>query len=208
MNFLTFKETLAPLVCFSIHQVCNYFPEFEKTNLTRWKKSGLVVRLRQGWYSFPEYKKDVNFIRLAANKIYKPSYISLQYALAFYGMIPESVVQMTCVSSLKTASFENDWGQFSYQNLKPSLMFGYEQKKIENTLSNGQTFSIALPEKALLDFLYLNPYYKTCENFEALRLDDDFMREELNRDILNQFLKKIDSKALEGRVKKLLELYD
>jgi predicted transcriptional regulator of viral defense system len=146
-------------------------------------------------------------VRLAANKIYKPSYISLQYALAFYGMIPETVVQLTCVTSLKTASFENGWGQFVYQNLKPSLFFGYAPYPIEHPSANGQYFLMATPEKALLDFLYLNSFYKTQEDFESLRLDEDFMTDSLDRERLGGYLKKFASKALNRRVKDLLRLY-
>lgn len=208
MNFLQFKESLLPLVCFTTNQVLAKFPEFSQMNLTRWLKLGYIVRLRRGWFSFPEFLSNSDFVRLAANKIYKPSYISLQYALAFYGMIPETVVQLTCVTSLKTASFENAWGQFVYQNLKPSLIFGYEPFVVEHPSANGQTFLMATPEKALLDFFYLNPFYKTQDDFEALRLDEDFMTDSLDRERLESYLRKFANKTLEKRIKDLLRLYD
>ena len=208
MNFLQLKKALSPLVCFTTNQVLAEFPEFSQMNLTRWLKQGYIVRLRRGWFSFPEFQSNPDFVRLAANKIYKPSYISLQYALAFYGMIPETVVQLTCVTSLKTSSFENGWGQFVYQNLKPSLFFGYEPYPIEHPSANGQTFLMATPEKALLDFLYLNPFYKTQDDFEALRLDEDFMTNSLDRERMDAYLKRFANKALDKRVAGLLRLYD
>ena len=207
MNFLQFKETFSPLVCFTTNQVLAEYPDFSQMNLTRWLRQGYIVRLRRGRFSFPEFGKNPDFVRLAANKIYKPSYISLQYALAFYGMIPETVVQLTCVTSLKTASFENGWGQFVYQNLKPSLFFGYAPYPIEHPSANGQYFLMATPEKALLDFLYLNPFYKTQEDFESLRLDEDFMTDSLDHERLGCYLEKFESKALNRRVKDLLRLY-
>lgn len=208
MFFLQFKESLSPLVCFTTNQVFAKFPEFNQMNLTRWLKLGYIVRLRRGWFTFPEFQSNLDFVRLAANKIYKPSYISLQYALAFYGMIPETVVQLTSVSALKTASFENEWGQFVYQNLKPSLVFGYEPYPIEHPSANGQAFLMATPEKALLDFLYLNPFYKTQDDFETLRLDEDFMTDSLDRERLDTYLNNFASKTLDKRIKELLRLYD
>lgn len=208
MIFLQFKEAFFPLVCFTTNQVLAKYTDFSQMNLTHWLKQGYIVRLRRGWFSFPEFGKNPDFVRLAANKIYKPSYISLQYALAFYGMIPETVVQLTCVASLKTASFENGWGQFVYQNLKPSLFFGYAPYPIEHPSANGQYFLMATPEKALLDFLYLNPFYKTQDDFEALRLDEDFMTDSLDRDRMDAYLRKFANKALDKRVASLLRLYD
>ena len=207
MNFLKFKSTFLPLVCFSTNQIVSVFPDFNSMNLTRWVKQGDVVRLRRGWFSFPEFQKDIDFVRLAANRIYRPSYISLQYALSFYGMIPESVVQFTSVTTLKTANFENLWGQFSYQNVKESLMFGYEPHVVSHPLANGQAFMMATPEKALLDFLYLNPYYNKHDELEELRLDEDFMTESLNRERLLDFLQKFKSKILDKRINNLLEIY-
>lgn len=208
MNFLQFKEAFFPLVCFTTNQVLAKYTDFSQMNLTHWLKQGYIVRLRRGWFSFPEFGKNPDFVRLAANKIYKPSYISLQYAFAFYGMIPETVVQLTCVASLKTTTFENGWGQFVYQNLKPSLFFGYAPYPIEHPSANGQYFLMATPEKALLDFLYLNSFYKTQDDFEALRLDEDFMTDSLDRDRMDAYLRKFANKALDKRVASLLRLYD
>lgn len=208
MNFLTFKDKLAPLVCFSVHQIFTVFPDFDRTNITRWIKNGFVVKLRQGWYSFPEFGKDMDIVRLVANRIYDPSYVSLQYALAFYGMIPETVIQVTSVSSLKTFSLQNEFGQFSYQNVKPSLMFGYTPQTILSPSANKQMFLMATPEKSLLDFLYLNPFYRTEDDFLELRLDECYMAEDLKRDLLGEYLENIKSKTLERRVHDLLRMFE
>ena len=86
-----------------------------------------------------------------ANRMYRPSYVSLHTALAFYEMIPEAVVQTTNVTTLKTADFQNDLGEFSYKSVREDLMFGYDIKPI----ADGRTVQLATPEKALLDLLYL-----------------------------------------------------
>ena len=204
MDFLTFRKRMYPMGCFNINQVLLWEKDFDRNNLTRWCRKGLLVKLRNQYYAFPEYRQVPDFSRYVANRIYSPSYISLHSALSFYGMIPEEVVQLTSVTTLKTALFENDFGTFHYQNVKTSFYFGYEIK----TMQNGRGMLFATPEKALLDLLYLNPYYKTEQDMEELRLDEDFMQNELNLERLNGYLSKIGSKTMEQKVKRLMKVYE
>ncbi len=192
------------LGCFSIHQVYAWYPGFDRNNFFRWMNKGLLLRLRRGYYTFPEYKGKPDFALYFANRIYRPSYVSLHSALAFYGMIPEAVVQITSVTSLKTANFTNDFGEYSYKNVKEELMLGYDLKPI----ADGRTLQLAKPEKALLDLLYLYPFYNTGEDLENLRLDEDFLQEELDRNLLEEYLLKYENKALESRVKLLINAYN
>ena len=204
MDYLTFKERMYPQGCFNINQVLLWEKDFDRNNLTRWCHKGLLVKLRNQYYAFPECRQMLDFARYVANRIYSPSYISLHNALSFYGMIPEEVVQLTSVTTLKTAKFENAFGTFHYQNVKPSLYFGYEIK----TTQNGRGLLFATPEKALLDLLYLNPFYKTEQDMEELRLDEDFMQNEFNTTRLTDFLSRIGNKALEKRVGRLIKVYE
>ena len=204
MDFLTFKERMYPMGCFNINQVLLWEKDFDRNNLTRWCRRGLLVKLRNQYYAFPEYRQMPDFSRYVANRIYSPSYISLHSALSFYGMIPEEVVQLTSVTTLKTARFENDFGTFHYQNVKTPFYFGFEIK----TIQSGRGLLFATPEKALLDLLYLNPYYKTEQDMEELRLDEDYMQNELNLERLNGYLSKIGSKTMEQKVKRLMKVYE
>jgi len=68
-------------------------------------------------YTFSDFLGKPDCAYLFANKMYQPSYISLHSALAFYGIIPEAVVQITSVSSMKTAFFRNPFGEFSYKTM-------------------------------------------------------------------------------------------
>ncbi len=203
MNYLEFKERMFDLGCFSIHQVYAWKPGFDRNNFVRWVGKGLLVRLRQGYYTFPDYKSKPDFALWFANRIYRPSYVSLHSALAFYGMIPEAVVQITSVTSLKTINFINDFGEYSYKSVKNNLMFGYNLKP----LADGRTFQLAKPEKALLDLLYLYPFYNTPAELENLRLDEDFLQEELNRKLLEEFALKFENRALETRLRLLIDTY-
>lgn len=204
MTFLEFKKHLFDLACFNTNQVYAWQPDFDRNNLTRWTKKGYLVRLRQGYFTFPEYKNKRDYYLYFGNRIYRPSYISLHTALAFYGMIPEAVVQITNVTSLKTASFSNDFGEYSYKNVKENLMFGYELKPMDDN----RTIHFATPEKALLDLLYLYPFYNSSQELEELRLDDYYMQEDLNKDLLIEYCTKFQSKALDYRVKLLFRTYN
>ena len=155
ISYLAFRDFFSPLGCFSTHQVKIWNEQFDRNNFGRWEKQGKLIRLRQGYYTFPSCKGNGDAPYYFANKIYAPSYVSLQSALSFYGMIPEGVVQITSVTSRKTASFHNPFGEYIYQSVKPQLMFGYSIEK--SNFTNTWSMLLASPEKALLDLLYLNP---------------------------------------------------
>jgi predicted transcriptional regulator of viral defense system len=186
-----------------MNQVYAWQADFDKSNITRWTKQNLLVKLRNGFYSFPEYIKTANFQHFISNRIYRPSYISLHSALAFYGIIPEAVITTTAVSTLKKANFENAFGRFSYQQILPELMFGYELKPF----LNGQKILFAQPEKAILDLLYLYPFYNNEQDISELRFDEDFMQNDLNVELLNEYTNKFQSKTVRKRVDLLLKIY-
>ena len=195
MNYLAFKNKLYDLACFSIDQVVAWQPGFDRNNLYRWTKKDLLVRLRRGYFAFPEYKNKPDYAFYFANCMYKPSYISLHTALSFYGIIPESVIQITSVTTLKTVSFFNEFAQYSYKSVKKELFFGYVLK----ALPDGRAIRFATPEKALLDLFYLYPENNTQQHIEDLRLDEDFLHEEFNKKLFTDYLKLFHNKALEHR---------
>jgi len=203
MNYLDFRSRFIELGVFSVHQVSAVFPHFSPNNLTRWQRQGLIVKLRQSFYAFQEVVSQPNFAFFLSNFIYKPSYISLHTALAFYGIIPEAVTQIIAVSSLKTVDFQNDIAHFSYKKIKSDLFFGYEQKPFGNGV-----ISIATPEKAILDLLYLYPFYNTKSEIENLRFDENFVRNELNIGKLALFLDRFNNKKLTKRVEIFTDLYE
>lgn len=202
MNFQEFRTKMFELECFNTNQVYAWKPDFEKNNLWEWTRKGLLVKLRNGYYTFPEFKSKSGFSFFLANRIYRPSYISLHTALAFYGMIPEAVVLITSITSLKTAIFSNEFGEYSYKSVRSDLFFGYELKP-----HDGRSILFASSEKALLDLLYLYPFYKTESDFHDLRLDEDFMQNSLNVSLFQEYLKLFGSKTLEKRANLLLKTY-
>ncbi|MBQ7575833.1 MAG: hypothetical protein IJT26_04790 [Bacteroidales bacterium] len=203
MDYLTFRERMSRMGCFNINQLQLWEKDFDRNNLTRWCRKGLLVKLRNEFYAFPEFRQVPDASRYVANLIYSPSYISLHSALAFYGMIPEEVVQVTSVTTLRTARFENPFGSFHYQNVKTPLYFGFEIKLMQD----GRGLKLATPEKALLDLLYLYPFYNTEQEMEDLRLDGDYLQGEFNWERMFEYLSIIGSKALNRRVAILSKLY-
>lgn len=202
MSFIEFRNCFIEVGCVATNQIVSQYPDFNTNNLTRWVRQGLLVKLRQGFYAFPEMKGQSDFSLYISNRIYKPSYVSLHTVLAFYGIIPEAITQITGVSSLKTAQFENSFGTYSYKTMKENLIFGYELKPFGN-----RTILFAHPEKALLDLLYLYPFYNTEEDMEELRLDEDFMTNEINIKRLDEYTERFNNKALANRVRKMKKTY-
>jgi predicted transcriptional regulator of viral defense system len=204
MNYLEFRNQFFELGCVNTHQIYTWNKNFEKNNLTNWVKQKLLIKLRNGYYAFPEYLNSKDFAYYISNKIYRPSYISCHSVLAFYDIIPEAVVQITAVSSLKTATFENAFGTFSYNKISSNLFFGYIAKEF----SKSRAFLFATPEKALLDLLYLYPFYNTASELEGLRLDEDFLHKNFKLEFYQEYLEKFQSRALSKRAELLLKVYD
>ena len=116
-------------------------------------KGGYFIRLKKGFYVLNPKKSGKSFRpEVVANLLYGPSYLSLEYALAHYGLIPERVLEMTSVTSAKNKIYKTKLGTYSYQHLSRDL---YPQFTKLEILKDGGSYLIATPEKALFDFLVL-----------------------------------------------------
>ena len=119
------------------------------------EKDGQLIRLKRGLYvvSSEVSGKPINAC-LCANHIYGPSYVSQQWALRWYGLIPERVYTMTSVTTKRTREFENSLGRFTYEQVKPE----YFAIGIDNVEEDGVTFLMASREKALCDLILHDTY--------------------------------------------------
>lgn len=134
---------------------------------------GKLLHIRRGLYCITEeigcLKKPHPFE--LAQYIYGPSYISLESALSFYGLIPEAVYTVTSVTCRRAKEFQTPLGQFSYLHL-PEENFFTEVNIIEE---NGYRFFVAKPWKAICDYVYC--YKKECVELfpllDSLRIDRD-----------------------------------
>jgi predicted transcriptional regulator of viral defense system len=156
-------------------------------------KKEAIVRVKKGLYVFgPELAREPYCKETLANLIYGPSYISLEYALSFYGLIPERVEVITSVTNKRKKYFSTPIGIFTYRYINPS-MYSYGITLYE--IDERHSILIATPEKALLDMLHFSNKMTDAAQiehylFENLRFD---------RDGLSDFSLK--------RVKKLAKLY-
>jgi len=151
---------------FRLEELENYFDEPVSTvkgQLSRLVKNNILLRLKKNCYTFPDSHPDPMVI---AQKMVAPSYHSLEFVLSQSGIIPEGTSAYTMITSQKTQSYKNGLGTFSYRHLPPNLFFGVEQR------ADGAW--IALPEKALLDYLYLNSskFKPDFACFQAERFDE------------------------------------
>jgi len=119
--------------------------------ISRLVHSGDLIRVKKGIYLFgPDYARRPYSPEVLANKIYGPSYVSAEYALSFWGLIPEGVMEVTSMTTGKSKRFSTPAGRFSYHHLDP-VKFSVGVTHIRFSEEFGAL--IATPEKALVDFL-------------------------------------------------------
>ena len=151
--------------------------------ISRLVKSGDLIRLKNGFFLISE-KIENGLIpyEQIANLLYGPSYISFEWALSYYGMIPEGVYVITNASATKTKRFTTPVGTFEYHFLNHArYSIGIDQQKN----SNGQ-FLIATREKALADLVHFK-----CKNLQSKDLLVDLTEgRRIDPDILKQLDKK------------------
>jgi predicted transcriptional regulator of viral defense system len=144
-------------------------PADVRRQLSRWTKAGRVIQLRRGLYTLAApYQQIAPHPFLIANSLLPGSYVSLQSALAYYGLIPEYTAQTLSVTTQRPSRWRNPLGDFRFQHMATHLFFGYQQVN----LSLGQDAFIALPEKALLDLVHLTPDGDAPAYLAGLRLQN------------------------------------
>ncbi len=184
MNYHQFRNALKDFSVFSTRDVIKQFPQFDTRRLTEWQQKKYIKKLINKWYIFSDISLDDHLRYRISNCLYRPSYVSLESALAHYNLIPEGVYAIQNITTRKTILYETGEGNFQYRNIKRALYFGYRAERINNL-----PILIASPEKAILDSLYLNARIKSAEDIEALR----FNSIELNKVIDWQKLEKYNN---------------
>jgi len=138
-----------------------------RRQLSRWVTSGRIVQLRRGLYALaPPYRKTEPHPFLVANRLVRGSYVSLQSALAYHGLIPEHVPVTTSVTTGRPQHRENAFGAFEYHHCPPARLTEYRLE----TLGQGQEALVATPAKALADLVHLVPGADSIRYLSELRL--------------------------------------
>lgn len=187
------------------------FPDlaFPDKKIQALEKHGDLIRLKRNLYIVNREVtgKDTD-VRLCANHIYGPSYVSIQWALRYYGMIPEQVFRMSSVTTKRSRSFKTPIGEFSYMQV-PDKYFPIGVECMED---NGVSFLMASREKALCDtILYDN--FVPPQSLSALatyleddmRLDMDILKE-LDRGIILECAKAGRKSQILNNLVKLIEI--
>ena len=151
MKTIELKNAL-PLSVFSHEMVSSILEKsFSNVNekISNLIRNGDLIRLKKRFYTFskPYQTKPIDLISVA-NSLYTPSYISFDYALSYYGMIPERVSEITSATSKNEKLFETPIGRFSYKKVSlEAYSLGVDW--IYDDIEGGKF--IATPEKALCD---------------------------------------------------------
>jgi len=182
MQYVELSRKLQDQALFSLSDVRQIEPDFHRRRLNEWQEKGYIEKVIRGYYIFSGRPMDEKVLFGISNRIYSPSYVSFETALAYHGLIPESVYQITCASTRKTMIFKTPLGVFTYHAIQPRYYFGFDYIKIPGSYY----CKLASPEKALLDFFYLKPGIKNNDAFDSLRMNK------------SEFHKKIKFKRLES----------
>lgn len=183
--------------------------------ISRMIKSGELIPIKRGLYEDDPTTPP----QILAGVIYGPSYLSFEWALSYWGLIPEYVVTLTSatVNKRRHKSYKTPFGRFSYQDV-PAKAFPYGQIYRECSYAG---FMIATPQKAILDMLYIKPKLETIQDmedwlFEDMRFDEEiFFNLDFSQDGHMQmlyrrrniylFFQYLDSELYQNRRKEWLE---
>lgn len=166
--------------------LCEYLAVPQKIN--ELLKAGVITRVKKGLYVFgPSYNRAPICKEVLANLIYGPSCISLEYALAYYELIPERVETLTSVTPKRDKEFETPLGQFSYRYLSPDK---YPHGIARVWIDKDHPVLMASAEKALCDYVALNKVTGITASADA----KEFLEFDLRIDRKNW--KQLDANAL------------
>lgn len=142
------------LVLFSTRDAAVLFPhqngQVLSLQLHQWCRKGWLRRLKRGLYEIAYPEPFVLPDLYVANRLYDPSYVSLETALSYYQIVPEVAAQVTSITPKPTRRFKNTHGLFTYCTVRPAAYAGYALIRVQ-----GQVIRVAEPEKAVVDRLYM-----------------------------------------------------
>jgi predicted transcriptional regulator of viral defense system len=173
-----------------------------RVELSRWAAAGKLIRMAKGLYALaPPYRKVAPHPFLVANAARRPSYVSMQTALSYYGMIPEYVPAVVSITSGRSGKLNTTVGRFMYRHVKREFFRGFARVEV----AAAQEAFVATPEKALLDLVYLTADADHFAYLEELRLQN---LERLDATALNHLARCIKSPKLVRAAKRIIKLVE
>jgi hypothetical protein len=165
-----FEDLPSPLITHSttLALLKNYARPNDKIN--HLIKTGNLVRLQREYYLIQNGTKTP--LNLIANQLHRPSYVSKEWALQYYGLMTEQVQQITSITIGRSKTIATPVGQFSYHPVPPR----YYGVGIESVISNHLGFLIASKEKALCDLLISSRNLRLYSIASMLEYLEEFLR--------------------------------
>ncbi len=176
---------------------------FPNDKIQALENEGKLIRLKKGMYVVsPDVSGELLSEELIANHLYGPSYVSMESALRYYGLIPEKVFTVRSATTNRSGKFGNSIASFQYVSVREDYYsIGINQKMVDNKY----TFLIASPEKALCDLIVTTPHI----NFQSVKAVETYLEDYLRLD-MPAFLAMdkgiIEQCTATGKKKKALEL--
>lgn len=184
----------------SLSQVISQPTKSLYANINRWLQSGILIQLKKGLYVTADFvksqKEQEAYTEFVANKLREPSYLSAEYVLQKYNILPEAVYGFTSVTLKSKRIYRNKFGVFVYRSIKKELFAGYDIQKI-----NGFNIRVASKAKALFDYFYYKLY-------RVKEIDENLVRSfRLNYDnVSTSDLKEFKRYSLAAKTKKMNDL--
>ena len=167
-----------PIEEFDYQILLTFLKEYKKprNKITQLLKDKIIIRVKKGLYVFGKhYRQDPICLEALANIIQGPSYISLEYALQYYNLIPERIYPITSITIKPNKTYTTPLGTFTYRNIRlKRYRVGVTYQKIDKYHS----VYIATKEKALMDLLAIrndlkNPQELYTHLIENLRIEEE-----------------------------------
>ncbi len=200
MRLNEFAELAKKLPVVSLADIRSTMPGLRQETLSRWNRSGKIIMLASGYYVLSDEISDETDLFAIAGRIYTPSFVSLESALSFHGLIPETVLSVTSVCTRKTRRINSPLCTFIYRSIQPEYFFGYEAKK-----GRKHTFLMASPQRAIVDLLYIRRDISSAGDMLELRFDTEIFNELDHLEVLS-IAERFNKPWLTGKVQILIEV--
>lgn len=194
MKIRELENIAKELPCFSFQQLSILDQKLLRLNLSLWHEKKYIDRISKWRYTLSSFEKSEKSLYYISNKIYKPSYVSMESALRYYNLIPEWVFMTTACTTKKTQTLSWDRWTFFYYHIKPELMRWYSIIKYKNI-----PFYLANIEKTICDFIYLKPKMSKSD-IEELRIDFNLLKTLTTKEKLLACSKRFNSKKVDSTI--------
>lgn len=203
MKFEDFARLVADTPVIETATFRAFWPSIAQASvaIARWTRAGKLIQLRRGKYVLAaDHARRPLSLGRVANLLVEPSYLSLEWALSFHGLIPEAVYGLTSVTTRRPVELDTPVGRFRYRHVARSYFWGYDAVDEE-----GQAVLVARPEKALIDLFHLTPGPFPRERLEGYRFQNVSV---VSRARLGEYAALTGSPKLVAVARQLVELFE